>query len=842
MLKLRLLDKLLLSFFLVTCLASGATTVYSIQFFSEKISSQALITMRNHIQVARLVYATQQEQLVAIALMLSKDDAIRNFTLFGMQQKLQALLQDSLIAHTLDHVAIMRYQNGQVTVQSQVMSDYWRKVDETQALENHRFIRYVAQSGKNIAGTEVVYGFPDQHLALTVAMPIFTKAVRPQTAGMVLLRYRISSNPLLLARIETLTGTQAAIFLNARPVSYSSMQQAAPCIRREDYQRLINGQSPLEVSDIRPGGRLAQYITLANAQDMPVAVLGLTAEIEPYLETRSQAIDHLLLIMGLCTIGAFFVAYLLAKSILIPVGKLMEGVERVIAGDFSHPIYLKNHDELGVLAQAFNSMSRQLHEFFEVLRNTIDTLTRAGTALSSERNLNNLLELVVAEARQVSNADGGTLYTVEGQQLRFKIMQSKSQNLFVRDTSSKFNETIPLRRFESDINAFVAMRKQVVCIPNDAEEVQQYPRQILSSLKENQAMLVVPLLDRNHNTLGVLQLITPLVHSASQQVPFSVNQREIVASLASQAAVAIENARNYETIAHKNKAFQRFVPTEFLHRLGRQEIEEVQLGDASLEHMSVLFSDIRAFTALSEGMDPQMIFEFLNNYLKLIGPAITRNGGFIDKFIGDAIMALFPGNRLGCADDALIAALNMVQHLQTFNQNLAPQHPPLVIGIGIHSGPLTLGTIGFESRMESTVIGDTVNLASRVESLTKLYGITIGVTEKTLSMVQVPGYFQTRVIDTVQVKGKQQAHTIHELINADPEPLREIKLRNLARYHEALAYYKEGDFVNAEKLLSTLQRTQAQDRVLEIYLTRCRTYQRHPPAANWDGITRLDAK
>lgn len=841
MFKLRLLDKLLLAFLVVSCLASGVTTVVAIQFFSERITRQALEAMRGHIRVAELVYQHQRDKLHDLSRFLASDSSVRNYTLFGVRQKLQPLLDDLLATHDVDHIAVVKYTTTGARLQGQAMNPAWQALDEARPLADHPALTHVRLSGQPILQLDAVEGWPDSALALTAVAPIFTQTLRKQAAGAVVLRYRLSGNSMLPSRIENLTGIRAAFFYQGRAVAHTRVGER-PCIAARDYQTLLAGNAPLEQADLRLDGRLAEFIALHNRQGMPIAGLGVIASLEPYLETLREATQRLLFIMGLCLAGAFLLAYLLAKSILVPVKKLMVGVERIVSGDLDHHIPLKGNDELGVLAHSFNGMSRQLHDFFEVLKSTVGTLTRAGTALSSERNLNNLLELVVAEARQVSNADGGTLYTVEGQQLHFKIMQSKSQNLFARNTSTRLNNTIPLRQFESDINAYVAINKQVVCIAGDEESHRDaYPTPIRARLNDNEAMLVVPLLDRNHNTLGVLQLNTPLKEGQGERrLPFSDNQREIVASLASQAAVAIENARNHETIQRKNQAFQRFVPTEFLHRLGKQEIEDVRLGDASQEHMAVLFSDIRAFTSLSEGLEPQRIFEFLNTYLDHIGPCITRNGGFIDKFIGDAIMALFPGSRMGCADDALAGALAMLARLDEMNQ--ASSRAPLRIGIGIHCGPLTLGTIGFQSRMESTVIGDTVNLASRVESLTKMYGITVGVTEKTLSSLLVPGYFETRRVDTVQVKGKREAHTIHELINADPDPIREIKLRNLPRHEEALTLYAAARFGEAACLFEELGQTQREDRVIEIYLHRCREYQQNPPPSDWDGITRLDAK
>jgi len=324
---------------------------------------------------------------------------------------------------------------------------------------------------------------------------------------------------------------------------------------------------------------------------------------------------------------------------------------------------------------------------------------------------------------------------------------------------------------------------------------------------------------------------------------FTAGDEKLLMTLASQAAVCIANAQNYEKIKKKNIAFERFVPTEFLRCLGKAEVEDISLGEVSKEELTVLFSDIRSFTSLSEAMTPEENFRFLNNYLKYIGPIIENNGGFIDKYIGDAIMALFSGNKVGVADDSIIAAIGMLEKLREYNRHRQKAgYRPIAIGVGIHTGLLMLGTIGFEKRIENTVIGDTVNLASRMEGLTKQYGISIGITSATLQRLADPAPFLIREIDTVQVKGKETAITIYEVFNGDPDRIRENKIQTLDRYHEALNLYKKCKWHDALQLFTELQTHLETDKVIGIYLERCRTFLDYPPDESWDGIIRLHEK
>ncbi|TAF33592.1 MAG: response regulator, partial [Oscillatoriales cyanobacterium] len=176
------------------------------------------------------------------------------------------------------------------------------------------------------------------------------------------------------------------------------------------------------------------------------------------------------------------------------------------------------------------------------------------------------------------------------------------------------------------------------------------------------------------------------------------------------------------------QATSRFVPNEFLGFLGCESIVDIKLGDAVQLEMSVLFSDIREFTTLSEQMTPEDNFKFINSYLSHMEPLIVENRGFIDKYIGDAIMALFSEG----ADDAVRAGIAMLHALVEYNQERASAgYIPIKIGVGINTGSLMLGIVGGPSRMDGTVISDAVNLASRIESLTKKYGVSLLITDPT---------------------------------------------------------------------------------------------------------------
>lgn len=267
-----------------------------------------------------------------------------------------------------------------------------------------------------------------------------------------------------------------------------------------------------------------------------------------------------------------------------------------------------------------------------------------------------------------------------------------------------------------------------------------------------------------------------------------------------------------------NRALSRFVPNQFLQLLDKDSITDIQLGNSVQKEMSILFADIRNFTTLSETMTPEDNFKFINGYLSRMEPAITNNNGFIDKYVGDAIMALFGGS----ADDAVKAGIAMLKSLQKYNQTRhTPNREPLKIGIGINTGQLMLGTIGGSSRIDSTVISDAVNLASRLEGLTKRYGVSLLITEQTFSLLEYPQQYAIRFIDKVQVKGKSELVTIYEVFETDADAIKEQKQATKSIFEQAWLLYSQKSFQEAKQLFHNCLEKNPQDKVAQLYFGNC---------------------
>lgn len=289
-------------------------------------------------------------------------------------------------------------------------------------------------------------------------------------------------------------------------------------------------------------------------------------------------------------------------------------------------------------------------------------------------------------------------------------------------------------------------------------------------------------------------------------------------------------------LVHLHTASDRFVPQEFLNQLNKHAITEVNLGDQVQREMTVMFSDIRSFTTMSEQMTPQENFNFLNDYLRLVGPIIRYNKGFIDKYMGDGMMALFPE----AADCALEAAIGMRQEIARYNEHHSDT--PIKIGIAFNSGSLMLGILGEERRMQGTVISDAVNVASRLEGLNKLYGTSILTTQETLSGLRNPDQVHFRIIDRVRVKGKNRTTVVCEVFDGDAKEMFERKLSTRSLFEQGLNFYAEKKFIQAGELFEQVLLANPQDQVAQLYVERVRQRTESGVTDSWSGVETLHDK
>lgn len=285
--------------------------------------------------------------------------------------------------------------------------------------------------------------------------------------------------------------------------------------------------------------------------------------------------------------------------------------------------------------------------------------------------------------------------------------------------------------------------------------------------------------------------------------------------------------------------FGQYVPPELVDEMAKNP-EAISMEGESRE-MTVLFSDVRGFTTISEGLDPKQLAQLMNEFLTPMTQVIHHGRGTIDKYMGDAIMAFWgaPLPDVDHAKHALQAALGMIAALGKLQQDFAAKGwPPINIGVGLNTGMMTVGNMGSEFRMAYTVMGDAVNLGSRLESLTKNYGVHIIVSEFTKA--QVPG-FVYRELDAVRVKGKDKPVTIFEPV-CEEVLLDSVTKENLARYHEALEFYRSQNWDEAELKFVELQKLEPQRDLYIMYLKRIAYFRQNPLDSAWDGVFNFETK
>ncbi|KTC83263.1 response regulator [Legionella cincinnatiensis] len=265
-------------------------------------------------------------------------------------------------------------------------------------------------------------------------------------------------------------------------------------------------------------------------------------------------------------------------------------------------------------------------------------------------------------------------------------------------------------------------------------------------------------------------------------------------------------------------AVARFVPQDFLKVLNRKNITDIKLGDCVEKVMTVLFLDIKSFTSIAEQLSPVEIFNLINTLMSYMEPVILKNSGVIDKYIGDAIMALFNN-----ADDALIAASELLVALDDFNSSRIHNHlEPIHVGIGINTGHLILGTVGFEERMDCSVISDAVNIASRLENLTRVFDIELLISEETFTQLQYKERYHFRSLGLTKVKGKNRPINIYEIFNHNSPAEIQLKNDSAAIFATALSQYEAKRFNKALELFKEILSINPQDSSVNYFLEQCK--------------------
>lgn len=289
----------------------------------------------------------------------------------------------------------------------------------------------------------------------------------------------------------------------------------------------------------------------------------------------------------------------------------------------------------------------------------------------------------------------------------------------------------------------------------------------------------------------------------------------------------------------------RYMTQELAEQL-LQSADSIRMG-GDRKHVSVLFSDIRSYTTLTESMEPEDVVKLLNEYFESMVEAIFNFKGTLDKYIGDAIMAVY-GSPLAIEDHAWCAvqtAIEMRHRLEQFNaQRAEARLSPILIGIGINSDVVVSGNIGSSKRMEFTAVGDGINLGSRLEGVTKLYGVDTIISEETFRLCSDRAV--CRELDTIRVKGKSEKVAIYELVEVNEGPLArpipDAKLKQLDHYRAGRELYVRREFIRAQQSFERALAATPGDKASLLHLERCKHFLEDTPPEQWSGVWEMKEK
>ncbi len=395
---------------------------------------------------------------------------------------------------------------------------------------------------------------------------------------------------------------------------------------------------------------------------------------------------------------------------------------------------------------------------------------------------------------------------------------TEQQNVFYRAVRTITNQTALILA----VTLVVAVVLSIILTQNLLLPLGRMATTMREIIGERDLSKRVPILYRDEiGDLGhTFNVMTEELDEASQQIK----------QYAFQAVLARRQEQKIRNI------FQKYVPVDVIDQFFANP-ESMLIGQKRT--LAVLFSDIRSFTSIAEKLPSDQIVESLNTYFAAMVDAIIDRDGIVDKYIGDAIMAFFgaPVQREDDAARAVRAGLDMLAALEAFNRAQRQKNRPTFrIGIGINYGPVTIGNIGTEKKMDYTVVGDMVNLASRLEGLTKTYNVPMLISESVQR--HIASEIPCRLVDTVTVKGKRDTTRIYA--PAAKVTAEERKAWQLQ--HKGLEHYYRREFTQAARHLLAARKLLPDDSIIKMFLLRCKRYLDTPPPPEWNGVTAIAEK
>jgi adenylate cyclase len=454
------------------------------------------------------------------------------------------------------------------------------------------------------------------------------------------------------------------------------------------------------------------------------------------------------------------VSFLVASGLLVlfisggitnPIKRLVTGAEEIGHGNYNYKIEVRSADEIGYLGESFNTMSGNLKTSQESLVRRIaelNSLNEVGRVINSTLNLSEALNFILKKALEFSRASSGFLALFSGDRLELSV----AINVKIKDVEKK----VSLSTDEKFIGWMLKElgRPFLVSEKKNHLPLREFLTRNIKEMSSLNPTLFVPLVGKG-GLVGMMAF-----GEKSSKRDYAQDEINLLRTFAHQASVAIENAKLYEDVVEaRNREvrirniFQRYVPKEVVDEVLRRKDDSMLVGEE--RRVTVLISDIRGYTSITERLKPEQVVWMLNEYFAEMVEIVFKHGGIVDKFMGDSIMAFF-GAPISYGDDARRAVsvgLEMIDKLNEINRRRKDRgEEEIKIGIGISTGFVVAGNIGSNKKMEYTIIGDDVNLASRIENLTRSYPNGILISQNTYN--QVKDLVDVDKLEPVMVKGK----------------------------------------------------------------------------------------
>ncbi len=496
---------------------------------------------------------------------------------------------------------------------------------------------------------------------------------------------------------------------------------------------------------------------------------------------------------------------------------LVKGDEKaIVVAKLLHHLAQKEAEKKRLGAEVLNLYKEinLIFNFSEKLAQTIDAPS--------------ICVITLDEARQVINSTAGTIVLWDESKKKLEVIASSGELFFEQDTIN--------RELKVLLNIIFSGQSEIITDTSSLVEA--------GIILPEMQSLIFSALKVNDRVMGAIIL------GCNDSMPYTAAHLKLLTTLALQSSAVIESALLYEKNIRESKeredamrlvyeATGKFVPYEFIRSLGHNVITDVKLGDQVEKIVTVLFSDIRDYTTFSEQMSPEENFKFVCAFNERMGPAIRKNKGFINQYLGDAIMAIFPGN----AADALSAAIDMQKEVKQLNSARALNNQsPIRIGVGMHTGPLIMGITGDADRMDATTISDTVNTASRLESLSKHYKANIIISDACLKQITEPEHFHLRYLGLVQLKGKHESLHIHECFSDHTGDEIIKKKSTLSAFNVGINQYLNSSFDNAVKTFQSITEIHPEDQTAAFFLDTAKKYLEKGDIEKRSGVIEMVCK